>query len=197
MAGTSAGTRWRTVDIVVTAAIAVAFGVVFWAWNNVWAATEAAFAAFPPAHATIYGVWLLPAVLGGLIVRKPGAAVGCEFLAALVSALLGSAWGTTVILQGLAEGAAGELIFLLLAYRIFGLGAALASGALAGLGATVYDAFVWYPATSWPGFRLPYIGIGVLSSLAIAGLGGWLLTRALAGTGVLDRFPAGRQRAEV
>ena len=28
--------RWRTVDIVVAAIIAVAFGVVFWAWNLLW-----------------------------------------------------------------------------------------------------------------------------------------------------------------
>ena len=35
--------RWRTVDIVVTAVLGVAFGVVFWAWNLLWAATGAAF----------------------------------------------------------------------------------------------------------------------------------------------------------
>ena len=43
--------RWRTVDIVVTAVLGVAFGVVFWAWNLLWAATGAAFTAFPPAQA--------------------------------------------------------------------------------------------------------------------------------------------------
>src|SRR5436190_1764006 len=29
---------WRTVDVIVAAVIAVAFGVVFWAWNALWAA---------------------------------------------------------------------------------------------------------------------------------------------------------------
>jgi energy-coupling factor transport system substrate-specific component len=38
--------RWRTVDIVVTAVVAVAFGVVFWAWNYVWAAADPFFQAF-------------------------------------------------------------------------------------------------------------------------------------------------------
>ncbi|TMG62871.1 MAG: hypothetical protein E6H87_03580, partial [Chloroflexi bacterium] len=38
---------WRTVDIVVAAAIAIAFGVVFWAWNQVWAAATPAFVAIP------------------------------------------------------------------------------------------------------------------------------------------------------
>ena len=38
----SSPTAWRTVDIVVAAVIAVAFGVVFWAWNALWAATSPA-----------------------------------------------------------------------------------------------------------------------------------------------------------
>src|SRR5689334_7475103 len=82
-----AGNRWRTVDIVVTAVLGVAFGVVFWAWNLLWAATGTAFTAFPPAQAFMYGVWLLPAVVAPMIVRKPGAAIFAETIAAIVSAL--------------------------------------------------------------------------------------------------------------
>jgi energy-coupling factor transport system permease protein len=189
--------RWRTVDIVVGSAIAVAFGVVFWAWGNLWHASKAAFAGFPPSQALIYGVWLVPAVLGGLIIRKPGAALYCEAVAAIISALLGTSWGPTVIPQALVEGAAAELAFLIFAYRAFGLLVAALAGTLAGIGATVFDAFNWYAGTSWTQFRLPYIGFGTLSSLVIAGIGGWVLTRALAQIGALDRFPSGRERAAV
>src|SRR5919205_186429 len=90
--------RWRTVDIVVTAVLGVAFGVVFWAWNLLWAATGTAFAAFPPGQAFMYGVWLLPAVLAPLVVRKPGAGLFAELVAAILSALLGSSWGWVVSL---------------------------------------------------------------------------------------------------
>ncbi len=71
--------------------------------------------------------------------------------------------------------------------------AALA-GALAGLGAGLYDIFVWYPASAYDtaSMRLPYLLITVVSSVVVAGLGSHLLTRALAQTGVLDRFPSGR-----
>ena len=51
---------WRIVDIVVAAAVAVAFGVVFLAWNALAAATAPLFAFLPPAQAIMYGVWLLP-----------------------------------------------------------------------------------------------------------------------------------------
>ncbi len=189
--------RWRTIDIVVASVIAVAFGVVFWAWNLLWGATGAAFGFFPPAQALMYGVWLLPAVLGGLIIRKPGAAVYTELVAALVSALLGSQWGWPVVLQGLLEGLGGELAFAIVAYRLFRAPVAMAAGALAGFAATLFDSFVYYGGTSWATYRLPYIAFGVLSAIVVAGLGGYALTQALARTGVLDRFPAGRERTAV
>ena len=116
---------WRTVDIVVTAAIAVAFGVVFWAWNLVWSAATPAFAALPPAQNLLYGVWLIPGVLAGLVVRKPGAALFAELVAASVSLIIGSQWGLDAALSGLVQGAGAELGFLLARYRVWNLGTAL------------------------------------------------------------------------
>jgi energy-coupling factor transport system permease protein len=187
--------RWRTVDVVVASVVAVAFGVVFWAWGLLWNGPADAIPL--PGRAFMYGVWLLPAVVGGLVIRKPGAAFYTETLAALVSVALGTVWGWTLVLQGPLEAAAGELAFALVAYRSFGLATALLSGSLAGLAASVYDVFIWYPDTAWGTFRLPYIAITVASSAVIAGAGGWALVRALAQTGVLDRFAAGRERAVV
>lgn len=187
--------RWRTVDIVVASVIAAAFGVIFWAWGLLW--NGPADAIPMPARAVLYGMWLVPGVLGGLIIRKPGAAFYTETLAALISVALGTAWGWTLVLQGPIQGVAAELAFVLFAYRRFGLGVAALAGTLAGLGAALYDALVWYPDTSWATFRLPSIAITAASSLVIAGIGGWALTRALAQTGALDRFPAGRERSTV
>jgi energy-coupling factor transport system substrate-specific component len=187
--------RWRTVDIVVAAVIAVAFGVVFWAWNLLWQGPAEAIPL--PGRAVLYGMWLVPAVVGGLVIRKPGAAVFTEGLAALVSIALGTSWGWTLVIQGPLEGLAAELAFAMFAYRLFNLPVAALAGALAGATAAVYDVFVWYPGTAWGTFRLPYIALTTASALVVAGVGGWALTRALAQTGVLDRFPSGRERATV
>jgi energy-coupling factor transport system substrate-specific component len=185
------------VDIVVAAVLGVAFGVVFWAWGLLWNGPADAIPL--PGRAFMYGVWLIPAVVGGLIIRKPGAAFFTETVAALVSVALGTAWGWTLVLQGPIEALAGELAFALFAYRSFGVVAAGLAGALAGLAASVYDIIVWYPAADYSttGMRIPYVVITVISSVVIAGLGGYALTRALAQTGVLDRFPSGRQRLAV
>jgi energy-coupling factor transport system substrate-specific component len=190
--GTTA-TRWRTVDIVITAVLGVAFGVVFWAWNLLWAATGAAFAAFPPAQAVMYGVWLLPAVVAPLIVRKAGAGLFAEFLAAVVSALLGSAWGAQVLIYGLLQGLAGEAGYAAFRYRRFGWPQALLSAVFAGAMAAGLDLFYWYPA--WAGgWKLTYLLVVVVSTVVVSGLGGRALVRALARTGALSSFASGRAR---
>ena len=189
--------RWRTIDIVIASIIAVTFGVIFWAWNLVWGAAEGAFAFFPPARTLLYGVWLVPAVLAGLIIRKPGAALFTEAVASIISALLGAQWGATVIPQGLVQGLGAELAFAMLLYRSWRLPAAVLAGALTGLSAAVFDFFVWNGAYELWNYRIPYALLTIVSSTVIAGVGSWALVRALAPTGVLDRFAAGRERALV
>ena len=187
--------RWRTIDIVIASIIAAAFGVIFWAWNLLWNGPAAAIGL--PGEAVIYGVWLLPAVLGAMIVRKPGAAFYTLTVAALISVAIGTSWGWTIAVQGPLEALGGELAFALFAYRVWRLPVAMLSAILAGLVASIYDAFVWYSDYSWTHMRIPYILITIASSLVVAGLGSVALIKALAQTGVLDRFAAGRERALV
>jgi energy-coupling factor transport system permease protein len=141
-------------------------------------------------------VWLLPAVLGGLVIRKPGAALYCELLAAFLSALMGSEWWTST-LQGLLQGVAAELVFAVFVYRRYTLPVAVLAGAAAGVAAALFDVIVWYDDFAWATFGLPFIALTVLSAAVVAGAGGWALTRALAQSGALDRFPSGRERAAV
>ena len=186
--------RWRTVDVVVASVIAVAFGVVFWAWDQLY--NGPANAIPMPARALLAGVWLVPAVLGPMVIRKPGAGIYVEFLAALISALLGTPWGLTVILYGLFQGVGGELAFALTGYRVYRLPVALAGGAFAGVAAALLDLTLYYGTWS-AGTKWAYAGVVILSCIVIAGAGGWALQRALAQTGVLDRFASGRERAAV
>ena len=192
---TTTTNRWRTIDIVIASIVAVAFGVIFWAWNLLWNGPADAIPL--PGRAVLYGMWLVPAVLGALIVRKPGAAFYTLTIASLVSVAIGTSWGWTLVVQGPLEALGAELIFAAFAYRLYHLPVAMLAGATAGVVASVYDAFVWYPGYSWATFRIPYILVTAASSLVIAGIGSVLLVRALAQTGVLDRFPAGRTRALV
>lgn len=188
--------RWRTVDIVVAAAIAVAFGVVFWAWNAVWEATKPVFAAAPPSQYVISGVWLIPAVLGGLVIRKPGASLFTELVAATVSAILGSQWGLDTLLSGAIQGAAAEFVFGATLYSRWTLGVAIAAAAAAAIGEWLHDMPVYYATLSF-GEQLVIGVFMVVSAIVIAGIGSWLLTRSLVQTGVLAQFAAGRAQTRV
>ena len=188
--------RWRTVDVVVAAVLAAAVGVVFWAWGLLWAAASPAFQTVPPLQGIMYGVWLLPGVLGAFVLRKPGAALYCSLVASVVSAFLGSQWGLTVVWYGLLQGAAPELVFLATRYRSWRLVTALVAAAAAGLAAVALDLTYFYP--EWPlDWKLGYAALVTTSAAAVGGLGTWLLLKALAPTGVLAPFPSGREQVRV
>jgi energy-coupling factor transport system substrate-specific component len=187
---------WRTVDIVVTAAIAVAFGVVFWAWNALWAAATPAFVAVPPAQNILYGTWLAAGVVAGLVVQKPGAALFAELVAASVSLVLGSQWGLDAALSGLFQGVGAELAFALFRYRRWDLVAALLAATLSAVAAWIHDTPLYY--AELPLTDQLVIGVFmVISALIIAGIGAWWLTRALIATGVLAQFPSGRAQQRI
>lgn len=189
--------RWRVVDIVVCSVLGVAGGLLFSVWNAfAWEPIKAGLAFYPPASAIFAGVWLLPAVLGGLIVRRPGAAVYTELVAAVLSALIGNQWGFATVWYGLLEGLGAEVVFALFLYRYFGLPSALAAGAGAGVVVGLLDSLLYFPAFS-AAYKTSYVLLAVLSGIVIAGLGSWLLTRALAATGALAPLPSGRTARRV
>jgi energy-coupling factor transport system permease protein len=193
---TSSPGGWRVVDIVVAAVIAVAFGVVFLAWNALYAAADPLFAFLPPAQAIMYGVWLLPGVLVGLIVRRPGAAFFGGLVSAAVSVLLGSPYGADALVSGALQGGGAELGFALGLYRRWTLPFAVLAGLIAAVFAAIHDILIYYPRAGLD-FQLVYAGATMLSGALLAGVGAWLLLRALVGTGVLRDFAAGRDQREV
>jgi energy-coupling factor transport system substrate-specific component len=181
--------RWRTIDIIVVAVLAVAFGVVFWAWSAyvwVWLKPFG-----EPWEYVITGVWVMPAVVAPLIVRKPGAALFAEMVAAIVSVLLGSQWGLDTLLSGFVQGAGAELVFGFVMYRNFGSIVAFIAGAGAGIGEALHDIPVYFP-TYGANLQFGIAALEIASGAVIAGIGGWLLVRSLRRTGALQAFPSGR-----
>ncbi|WP_010525108.1 ECF transporter S component [Nesterenkonia sp. F] len=189
-------TRWSVSDIVVASTLAVAAGVIFWGWNLSYQVIGGLFAAYPPMATIVHGMWLFPGVLGALIIRKPGAAIYCELVAAVVSALLGSQWGLTVLSSGFVQGLGAELIFLAFLYRRFTLDTAVLAGALSGFfgGATYHWIIPMYAYA--PLETAVHIGCFTLSGAIIAGALMWVATRGLAATSVLGPLASRRAHRE-
>jgi energy-coupling factor transport system permease protein len=186
--------RWRVVDIVVASVIGVAVGVVFWAWGVVWGPISAPIEALLPGlQAAPAAVWLVAGVLGALVIRKPGAALYTELVAAIVSALIGSQWGGLLTIEaGLVQGLGAELVFAIFLYRNWRLPVVLLAGAGAGLAMAVNDLVLWYAGAA-PTFAIVYTVSAVVGGALIAGGLSWLAVRGLARAGALDRFAAGRE----
>jgi len=193
--------RWRVVDIVVAAVLGVATGLIFWAWNTVgYAWFEAADALTPGLGGIAVGIWLIGGVIGGLVIRNPGAALVVEVVAAIISMLIGNVWGVSTVLSGIVQGLGAELIFALFLYRRFTLPVAMLAGVGAGAAAWIFEMFYGSSPNFLKSFEFNAIYLGTLavSGALLAGLVGWLLVRALAATGALSRFAAGREaRQEV
>ena len=185
--------RWRVVDIVVASVVGVASGVIFWAWGLAWGPLSAALAFTPGLGGLLAGGWLFAGVLGGLIIRKPGAALYTELVAATVSALIGTIWGFETLIWGLVQGLGAELVFALFFYANWRIGVALLAGATTGLAVGLLDTtFTSYAALDI-GAKVTYVVSAIVSGVFIAGLLSWFAVRGLAATGALSRFASGRQ----
>ncbi len=198
MATTARSLSWRVIDIVTAAILGVACGLIFVAWNQVgYAGYEALKAILPGLGGLVTGIWLLGGTLGGYVIRKPGAALFVELLAATVSMGLGSQWAIGALYSGIAQGLGAEIVFAAFVYRRFNVWVVSAAGAMAFAAEWFLELFTEGNLAKEVSFNVVYLVSGVASGIVLAGLLAWALTNALAKTGALDRFASGRGAREL
>ena len=105
----SAQNNWTLREILIVAALGAAFGVLYLAWVQVWLIAQAIFG--PVTMDVVMGFWFIVSIIAAAIIRKPGAALLSEVLAAMVEVLLGSPAGLMLIVAGTVQGAGAELVF--------------------------------------------------------------------------------------
>ena len=131
---------WRTIDLMTAALIGVTFGVAYWGWNTAYTTLSTPFTGFlGPFIGLLGGPWLIAGVVGGLVVRRPGAALFAEVLAAAVSALIGNEWGAATLISGCLQGLGVEIALAIFLYRRFTWPVAALGGALAALLGFLYE----------------------------------------------------------
>jgi len=118
------------------------------------------------------------------IVRRPGAALVGEVLAAALESLITS-WGLTALLWGAVQGVGAELVFLLFRYRRFDALTLILAGALSGLFSWGLDFVYSSYWTLTPWVWLVQIVAVLVSGIVLAGLLSLVLGKALIKTGVL------------
>jgi energy-coupling factor transport system substrate-specific component len=177
--------EWTTRELVVAAVLAVAVGVIFWGWGLLYSSVFTLIP-FPFSYVTV-GLWMVGGLLVPYVIRKPGAALLGELVAAFVSMALGNQWGILTLASGLVQGAGAELVFAGFRWKRFDRAAVFGAAALAGVFSILLDTFVYsyYRTYTWGSIGLAALLI-VISSVVLGGVLSQLLGEALAKTGVLS-----------
>ena len=185
---------WTTRDILVTAAIAIVFGLLLSGVDYL----SAVFVSISPVFAGILaGFYFLPGIMVMYIIRRPGAAVLMRVLINLVM-LSFTPFGWMHLVISVVFGLSSELPFLLTRYRDYRLRILLISGGLAGLLSFV----LMFAFAGIANLAVTMQVIGLVVFVAGGALIGGALAKALADaiakTGVLASFAIGQeQRDEV
>jgi energy-coupling factor transport system substrate-specific component len=182
---------WRTQDYVLVAVLAIVFGAIYWAWLQPYLWVEGVLA--QPGQELFFAVWFTSGLLGGYIIRKPGAAFLTETLTGAAEVLLGAPAGPVLVITGMMEALGAELVFATTGYKRWGLGLMIAAGVAAALVALPWNWFrLGYFALN-PGLIVVLLAVRVVAG-ALAGIAAKVVGDLIAATGSLNYFSLGRER---
>lgn len=192
--------QWKLKDVILMAVLGTLFAAVylaiFYAGLTLQTAlTPAGLAPF--GFEVIYGVWFMAATIAAYIIRKPGAALTTELLAAAVELLMGNSGGVILLLTGLIQGLGCELGFAVFKYKRYDLLSLTVSGIFASLFIFIYELFYLQYYLLSPALLISQILVRFISAFIFSGLISKISCDGLAKTGVLKNYPIGAKHAEV
>lgn len=186
---------WSTREIVVASVLAVAGGILFWGWGLLWSAAIGPFVPFPFSYLLV-GTWMLGGIIVPYVIRKPGAALLGELVAAFVSMLPGNQWGLATMLSGLVQGIGAELVFAGGRWRHYSTPVLMLAGAVAGVCSIAFDSVYYgYWQMYSTGSILAAAVFVAVSGAVLGGLLSKVLADSLARTGVFGGLALGREQA--
>ena len=187
--------RWTTLDIVMVAVVGVVFAVLYWAYNQLFGLLFPLISASPVTIQAFVGFWFIAGTVAACIIQKPGAALLGELIAAIISMLLGSIWGVWILVSGLVQGAATEVVFAGFRWKKFNYFAV----SLAGIVTALISFF--FPESLTEGYLqykvaiiIAMLVVRIISGALIGGALGKAITDAVARTGILRNFKIGKNR---
>jgi len=111
---------WRLSDIILIALIGIFFGAIFMGTNYVYDVLTAALAPVGLsglANELLLGLWCMPGMLAGYMLRLKGSATLGELLAATVEMFFGGQWGISTLISGVTQGFGAELGYIATRYK--------------------------------------------------------------------------------
>ena len=175
--------QWKTRDLIVTAVIAVALGLIFMAYGVLYLAL-----AGPLGQVGIMlllGFYYLTGILVPYVVRRPGAALLSSFLAAFTELLAGSPFGIAAVWAGIIQGLGAEVVFAARGWKDYRLPVLIVAAIASGVFAFFYEYVLFSYGQLSAAVQLGLFFVRMPSAAILAGWLGKVLGDALARTGVL------------
>ncbi len=180
---------WTTLDVVMVAVIGVVFAILYWAYNQLFAFLFPLISASPVTVQAFVGFWFIAGIVSAYIIQKPGAGLLGELIAAIISMLLGSIWGVWVLISGLVQGAATEIIFASYKWKKFNYFTLIMAGVI-----TAVISF-FFPEALTEGYLqykpliiLAMLIVRIASGAVLGGVLGKSITDGVAKTGIFRNF---------
>ncbi|QBP39651.1 ECF transporter S component [Paenisporosarcina antarctica] len=182
---------WKLKEVVLMSVLAVVFAVVYLLFvhvGNIWAGIIG-----PIAYEWMYGIWFIVSIIAAYIIRKPGAALLSETMAAMIEVMIGNAVGPRLILSGIVQGLGAEAAFAATGYKRYNWWVLC----LAGVGSAVFSFAYGFLVSGYsalePSLLVLMFTLRVISGAVIAGLGGKYLSDGLLATGALRGYAISRE----
>jgi energy-coupling factor transport system substrate-specific component len=174
-----------TREALIVAALGAGFAVVCVGWFQLFLITLPVIGTVPAN--LMFGVWFLPGLVGGYVIRKPGAALATEFLAAVLQVFLGNPSGLILALTGLIQGAGVEVVLAATGYRRWGWRVLIAAGASAAVFSFVYTYIRFNMGATFSIDTLALIlALRVISGIVLCGIAAKFVAEGLWRTGVFN-----------
>ncbi|MCU0883990.1 MAG: ECF transporter S component [Beijerinckiaceae bacterium] len=183
---------WTQREILIVAVLGAVFAVLYLGWVQVWLVAQAFFG--PVTMDVVMGFWFIVSIIAAAIIRKPGAALFSEMLAAGIQILLGSPAGLILLLTGFVQGAGAEAVFAATRWKRYSLPVLIAAGIGAAVFSFIYTWFRFNYGALAPGLLVLMFTLRCLSGALLAGVLGHLVVEALYKTGVLSGLPIDHAR---
>jgi energy-coupling factor transport system substrate-specific component len=183
---------WTQREILIVAVLGAVFAVLYLGWVQVWLIAQAFLG--PVTMDVVMGFWFIVSIIAAAIIRKPGAALFSEMLAAGIQILLGSPAGLILLLTGFVQGAGAEAVFAATRWKRYTLPVLIAAGVGAAVFSFIYTWIRFNYGALAPGLLVLMFALRCLSGALLAGVLGHLIVEALYKTGVLSGLPIDHAR---
>lgn len=143
----------------------------------------------------VYGVWFMAATIAAYVIRRPGAALITEVLAAAIELLLGNAGGGLLLIVATLQGLGCEVGFAAFRYRRFDLVSMSIAGILGAIFIFTFEYFYNNYSLLSPWLLVAMLLVRCVSAVVFSGVLAKRISDSVATTGALKAFPIGMGQA--